>query len=199
MRFCHSNMKTPTLLLITLTTLFAIPSAFAQRGNTDHREVHRAINKFEADLLQCLDAKAELYANWSKRNEELKQLHAEHNKAEGANKERLGQRIDTLNNQTRAATIALGNIDLEIEKIKLEIDRLTRYDEHIIANEKDHDDHGHQPKRLRVKAIRNLTFKREGPVRQSGRLGFVDTNVWEITFNDDSTQRLEDKEFVPIR
>jgi len=55
-----SATKIPTLLLITLIALFTIPSTFAQWDNPDHREIHRSIYKLEADLVKCLDAKAEL-------------------------------------------------------------------------------------------------------------------------------------------
>lgn len=186
-------MKKSALLLLSSFVFFTATSVEAQRGSSGRHDVHRSLHQLETEYLNCLAQQEQIYSEIEQRNADLEKIHPEHNKAEGRDKTRFSQQIDRINNANRAANIAIARINLELQRIKLGIDRLTRHDQHLSNN----DEHG--SKRLRVKAIQNLTFKREGPVRQNGRLGFVDTNVWEITFNDNSKQKLEEKSFTPIR
>lgn len=185
-------MKTVTLLLLALAFAFALPSTYAQRGNSRPVDIHQSLDELEAEYLRCLDAQSAIYDQIAARNSELAGLYISHNKAQGKNKERLSKEIDKCNSGNREDSIAIARIGIELQRIKLGIDRLTRYDQYLSQR-------GRHGQKVQVKTIDNLTFKRSGPVRMNGRLGFQDFNVWEITFTDGSTQRLEEKTFTPIR
>jgi seryl-tRNA synthetase len=191
-------MKALTLLLALFLLSFSFnPDAFAQRVDSDHRDLHRDVNQLETELLNCLQSKEGLLSDWEKRNNELREVHAQRNRADGQAKEKLDVKVDILNHQNRQASIQLQRIDTEIQRINLGLDKLTRYDLHLIEDEGKQGNRG--PKRL-VVSFKNLKFSRRGPVRIQGKgLGYEDITTYEFQFNDGSKQQFEEKSFTPVR
>lgn len=190
------NLRSLLVLIIASGLCFTV---FAQRGGSEHGEIHRSLAELENEYLHCLEEQEAIYSQIEQRNAELSKVHKDRDRADGKQKSRLSQQIDKLNSANRQGYITISRISIELQRIKLGIDRLTRYDDHLLTKGGHHGGRGDASSRVVVQSIQNLTFKREGPVRQNGRLGFVDTNVWEITFNDNSKQKLEEKSFTPIR
>ncbi|MCG8599189.1 MAG: hypothetical protein MI807_03515 [Verrucomicrobiales bacterium] len=191
-------MNVRSLLVLFIASGLCFP-AFAQRGDSGRGEIHRSLAELENEFLHCLEEQEAIYSQIEQRNAELSKVHKDRDRAEGKQKSRLSQQIDKLNSANRQGYITISRIGIELQRIKLGIDRLTRYDDHLLTRGGHHGGRGDASSRVVVQSIQNLTFKREGPVRQNGRLGFVDTNVWEITFDDNSKQKLEEKSFTPIR
>ncbi|MDF1859480.1 MAG: hypothetical protein P1U87_04660 [Verrucomicrobiales bacterium] len=191
-------MKSLSLLLTVLLLSFSFsPDALAQRGDPDHRDLHRDVNRLETELLNCLKAKEALLSDWEKRNGELREVHAQKNRADGPGKEKLDVKVDVLNHQNRQAAIQLNRIDIEIQRINLGLDKLTRYDLHLIDEGGKPGNRG--PKR-QVISIKSLKFSRQGPIRIQGQgIGYQDTSVYEIHFNDGSKQQFEEKTFTAVR
>jgi hypothetical protein len=186
-------------LLIAFALVFSLSPVFAQRPSAgparpgpDHSDIHRSLSALEGELVSLLDRKEQITNATEQRNEELRLLHIDRNKSQGKERDRADARIDALNNQSRTASVELSRIGISSERIRLEIDRLMRYDDHISSD-------GGKPNRApAIRAINVLRTKREGPVRVTGQgVGFQDTTVYEVIFADGSRQNVESKTFEP--
>lgn len=167
-------------------------AAFAQGAQPSHSEVHRSVTALEAELLSIIDRKEELTAATEKRNAAINELIVERNRAPAAERDRFNQRIEANNNQNRAAAIETARLNFASERVRIEIDRLMRYDDHLDSKGK-----GRAPG---IRSISVIKRDRKGPVQVPGRgRGFHETTLYEVIFADGSRQRVESTGFVPQR
>lgn len=205
-------MKNSPALLVALAALVLIPApgldAQQRPGGApgpgpgqavmpDRGQVHRSLSALEGELVALIDQKEQIVNASEARNEELRKAHAERNRAQGKEREQIDKRIDQLNNQARAEGVQLSRIAITSERIRLEIDRLMRFDSHLAAA-------GNRgPQGVQAPAIRAINVvrtKRDGPKRVTGQgMGFEDITVYEVIFTDGSRQNVESRSFVPQR
>jgi hypothetical protein len=203
-------MKNSPALLVALAALVLIPAPGihaqqrpggepgpGQNVMPDRGQVHRSLSALEGELVALIDQKEQLINASEARNEELRKAHAERNRAQGKERERLDARIDQLNNQARAEGVQLSRIGINSERIRLEIDRLMRFDSHLATAGNPAAHGGRTPA---IRAINVVRTKREGPKRVTGQgMGFEDITVYEVIFTDGSRQNVESRSFVPQR
>lgn len=203
-------MKKFPALLFALVALASIPGLIVhaqqrpggapgpgQAAIPDRGQVHRSLSALEGELVSLIDQKEQLVNAGEARNEELRKAHAERNRAQGKEREQIDKRIDQLNNQARAEGVQLSRIGINSERIRLEIDRLMRFDSHLAAAGNPGAQGGRAPA---IRAINVVRTKRDGPKRVTGQgMGFEDITVYEVIFTDGSRQNVESRSFVPQR
>lgn len=203
-------MKNSPALLVALAALVLIPATGlhaqqrpggapgpGQAVTPDRGQVHRSLSALEGELVALIDQKEQIVNASEARNEELRKAHAERNRAQGKEREQIDKRIDQLNNQARAEGVQLSRIAITSERIRLEIDRLMRFDSHLAAAGNPGAQGGRAPA---IRAINVVRTKRDGPKRVTGQgMGFEDITVYEVIFTDGSRQNVESRSFVPQR
>lgn len=204
-------MKNSPSLLFALVALISIPDSGilaqqrpggapgpGQAAIPDRGQVHRSLSALEGELVALIDQKEQIINAGEARNEELRKAHAERNRAQAKERERLDARIDQLNNQSRAEAVQLSRISINSERIRLEIDRLMRFDSHLAAAGGNSAAQGGRAPAIR--AINVVRTKRDGPKRVTGQgMGFEDITVYEVIFTDGSRQNVESRSFVSQR
>lgn len=174
-----------------LLATFVATTAFAQ-GPAPSPNIHRSLSALEAELLAIVDRKEEILNAMEQRNVQINQLTLERNRAQGADRDRLSQRIETNNNQNRAASIESGRLELNAERIRIEIDRLMRFDDLLAAGAQG------APKAPPIRAINIVKRDRKGPMQVPGQgRGFQEMTLYDVIFADGSRQRVESTNFIP--
>jgi hypothetical protein len=198
-------MKTrPLLLLALLSILSSVSHVHGQgrppgpggpgQGGPGPGDIHRSLNALEGELVSILDRKEQILSATEQRNKELHQLGLDRAKAEAKERDRLTSRIEVLNNQARAASLELSRLDLTSERVRIEIDRLMRFDSHVSGGAQGG---GRAPV---IRSINVVKTERKGPTRVAGQgVGFQDITIYEVIFADGSRQRVESTNFVPQR
>lgn len=199
-------MKTrPLLLLALLSILSSVSLVHGQgrppgpggpgQGVPGPGDIHRSLNALEGELVSILDRKEQILSATEQRNKEVHQLGLDRAKAEGKERDRLTSRIEVLTNQARAASLELSRLDLTTERIRIEIDRLMRFDSHVSGGGQGGQGGGRAPA---IRSINVVKTDRKGPTRITGQgVGFQDTTIYEVIFADGSRQRVESTTFVP--
>lgn len=195
---CHSDEfgeRIPAMKasLLTLLFLFCSVPLFAQRGNPSHG-VHRDIAVIESELLRNYDEQAKLLVVAERLAKEILETHIERNRADAGKRKGIDATLDRLNHDSRMNSLELSRCALAANGLRLELERATRVAQNLVPG-----GHGRPGALPQVKSIRNLTFRRTGPVRVNGQLGYNDHNVYEIVFENGTSQRLEENTFTPIR
>lgn len=187
-------MKTFFLLFLVVLVTCTPPALQAQGGYPGPGDIHRSLNALESELMNLLDRKEQILAATEKRNKDLHDLAIARSRAEAQERDRLTRQIETLNDQARDASVELGRLDLTAERIRLAIDRLMRFDDHVQGG-------GKGPNRVPpIRSINVVKTERKGPMRVTGQgVGFQDTTIYEVIFADGSRQRVESTNFVPQR
>lgn len=158
-------------------------------------DIHRSLNALEAELVAILNRKEEILNATEQRNTQLAQLGIDRTKADAKDRDRIARQIETLNTQSRAASVELSRLDLTSERIRVEIDRLMRFDTHLSGGQGQGG--GRAPA---IRSINVVKTDRKGPTRITGQgVGFQDTTIYEVIFADGSRQRVESTTFVPQR
>ena len=185
-------MKQLSSLLAALFVCSPFSVALAQAPMPSPAEIHRCLSSLEAELVGILDRKEEIITTSEQRNTELHQLSLDRARAEAKERDRLAARIEVLNNQARAASVELSRLTFTSESIRLEIDRLMRFDDHAQSGGKGS---GRAPA---IRAVNVVKTDRKGPVRVQGQgIGFQETTIYEVVFADGSRQRVESTSFLP--
>lgn len=182
-------MKSLFVLLISLL----VPAAFAQGGPPSSANIHRSLSALEAELLSIVDQKEGLLNAIDQRNDEINKLTVERNRAQGPDRDKLSQRIEANNNQNRIANVQISRLNLTSERIRIEIDRLMRFDDHL-------QDAGKGQAVPQIRAINVIKRDRKGPMQVPGQgRGFNEITIYEVIFANGSRQRIESSGFVPQR
>lgn len=193
------EMKRFSLLLACLSLLFSSSILLGQgrppapgQGGPGPGDIHRSLNALEGELVSILDRKEQILNETEQRNSQINQLGIDRTKAEPKDRDRITRQIETINNQARAASVELSRLDLTSERIRVEIDRLMRFDSHV-------SDGGQGGGRApAIRSINVVKTDRKGPTRITGQgVGFQDTTIYEVIFADGSRQRVESTNFVP--
>ncbi|MBL9157420.1 MAG: hypothetical protein JNJ70_08110 [Verrucomicrobiales bacterium] len=159
-------------------------------------DIHRSLNALESELVAILNRKEEIINATEQRNTQLAQLGIDRTKADAKDRDRITRQIETLNTQARAASVELSRLDLTSERIRVEIDRLMRFDSHLSGGQGGQGG-GRAPA---IRSINVVKTDRKGPTRITGQgVGFQDTTIYEVIFADGSRQRVESTTFVPQR
>ncbi len=187
-------MKKGLHLLAGLALFLAASSAFGQGGAPTSSSIHRSLSSLEAELLALVDRKEALLNATELRNNRINELTLERNRAQGADRDRLNLQIEKNNNDNRAAVVETGRLNLTAERIRIEIDRLMRFDAQLNAGGKGG---GKAPP---IRAINVVKRDRSGPMLLPGQgRGFQETTTYDVVFADGSRQRVESTAFVPQR
>lgn len=158
-------------------------------------DIHRSLNALEGELFAILDRKEQILNETEQRNTQINQLGVDRNKAEGKERERIARQIEAINAQARAAVVELSRLDLTSERIRVEIDRLMRFDAQFSGGGQGGQGGGRAPA---IRSINVVKSDRKGPIRITGQgVGFQDTTIYEVIFADGSRQRVESTNFVP--
>lgn len=187
-------MKTRALLLPALLLFLPAGFAYSQAAYPGPADIHRSLDALESELVAILDRKEQIITESEQRNTEVHQLSIARTKAEAKERDRIVNRIEAINNQARAAAVELSRLGLTSERIRVEIDRLMRFDDHMVDGGKGS---GRAPA---IRTIKVVKTDRKGPMRVTGQgLGFQDTTIYEVIFTDGNRQRVESTNFVPQR
>ncbi len=176
--------------------IFSASSLFAQRGKpsggNDHRDVHIAIKEIETQIQGLLNEAQKVVDQNAARNVTLRKTHMDHNRAKGADRDKLARDIDVMNHEGRMAAVELQRCNLELQRLQISLEQLTRYDGHLIEREGDHG--GHKPKAGKVSRVDIVKTYREGPVRIPGRgVGWNNVIEYKVSFEDGTRQLVETK------
>jgi hypothetical protein len=197
-------MKSSSLLLFaSVSFLFCSPLLHGQgrppapgQGGPGPGDIHRSLNALEGELVSILDRKEQILNETEQRNTQINQLGIDRTKAEAKERDRIspsdrGHQC----NQARAASVELSRLDLTSERIRVEIDRLMRFDSHVSGGGQGGQGGGRAPA---IRSINVVKTDRKGPTRITGQgVGFQDTTIYEVIFADGSRQRVESTTFVP--
>jgi len=187
-------MKTRLRLLAGLSLALFVSAAFGQGGPPTSASIHRTLSSLEAELLAIVDKKEELLNATAIRNTRINELTLERNRAQGADRDRISQQIEKNSADNRAASVETGRLNLESERIRIEIDRLMRFDAQLNAGAKGG---GRAPQ---IRAINVVKRDRKGPMQVPGQgRGFQESTTYEVVFSDGSRQRVESISFAPQR
>ncbi len=182
-------MKSLSILLLSLV-LLPSGNALAQGGGS----IHRSLSALEAELLAIVDQKEGLFNAIDQRNDEINKLTVERNRVQGPDRDKLNQRIEANNNQNRIANVQINRLNLTSERIRIEIDRLMRFD----AVQQQAGKGG--PAAPQIRAINVVRSERKGPIQVPGQgRGFNEITVYEVIFANGTRQRVESNTFVPQR
>jgi hypothetical protein len=195
-------MKSSFLLLVSLSFLLTSSLLHGQgrppapgQGGPGPGDIHRSLNALEGELVSILNRKEQILNETEQRNNQLNQLGIDRTKAEPKDRDRITRQIETINNQARAASVELSRLDLTSERIRVEIDRLMRFDSHVSGSGQGGQGGGRAPA---IRSINVVKTDRKGPTRITGQgVGFQDTTIYEVIFADGSRQRVESTNFVP--
>jgi hypothetical protein len=191
-----------SLLLVSLSILFSSLLLHGQgrppapgQGGPGPGDIHRSLNALEAELFAILDRKEQILNETEQSNTRINQLGIDRNKAEGKERDRIARQIEAISAQARASVVELSRLDLSGERIRVEIDRLMRFDSHISGGGPGGQGGGRAPA---IRSINVVKTDRKGPTRITGQgVGFQDTTIYEVIFADGSRQRVESTTFVP--
>jgi hypothetical protein len=195
-------MKSSFLLLASLSFLLTSSLLHGQgrppapgQGGPGPGDIHRSLNALEGELVTILNRKEQILNETEQRNTQINQLGIDRTKAEPKDRDRITRQIETINNQARAASVELSRLDLTSERIRVEIDRLMRFDSHVSGGGQGGQGGGRAPA---IRSINVVKTDRKGPTRITGQgVGFQDTTIYEVIFADGSRQRVESTNFVP--
>jgi len=196
-------MKSSSLLLFASVSFILTSSVLhgqgrppaPGQGGPGPGDIHRSLNALEGELVSILDRKEQILNETEQRNTQINQLGIDRTKAEPKDRDRITRQIETINNQARAASVELSRLDLTSERIRVEIDRLMRFDSHVSGGGQGGQGGGRAPA---IRSINVVKTDRKGPTRITGQgVGFQDTTIYEVIFADGSRQRVESTTFVP--
>lgn len=197
-------MKISPTLAVALAFFTFSSLANAQKGkggDQDHREVHRDMSAVEAEIRALIDQNEALTKAALDRSDELKQLNRDLSRADRGDKQKLINRIQDLTHAERLENLQSQLNSIKIQGLNLEMQTLTRYDEHLIEEGGGgRNGEGYHSRAPQIRSINVIKSERGDPIRVSGRgFGYYTTNIYEVTFSDGSRQRVESKEFSPAQ
>lgn len=195
-------MKLSSLLLASLSIFLTSSLLHGQgrppapgQGGPGPGDIHRSLNALEGELVAILDRKEQILNETEQRNTQINQMGVDRAKAEPKDRDRIARQIEAINAQARAAVVELSRLDLTSERIRVEIDRLMRFDSHVAGGGQGGQGGGRAPA---IRSINVVKTDRKGPTRITGQgVGFQDTTIYEVIFADGSRQRVESTTFVP--
>ena len=189
------------LLCLPFWILFVAVSSAVSQGYRHPPNPYLEIERLENEIGDLISQQEKLVSEAEARNNQLRQLHNQRDRAKAANeKTKIDLDINALNNENRIASTTASRIAISIKRREFEIDRITRFiqfSNHTSPSTEGTNIPGKPPEIKSISVVRTAT---EGPVRIPGKgNGFYEVTIYEVAFVNGVTKRVEEKKLRPDR